>query len=115
MQECRFKIVTTMDIKNPEGFAEYKQARVGDNLLAMSIEFAQRWADLSVQLSDEHGDKDRAMMGVWVGKAYEQVFPAFAGADAVTLKQTRDIMSQFWEHGKAFDAWFQTRVAEVMA
>ena len=101
-----------MDLKNIGEFTGYCQQHAEDADLPNIVEFADRWTDFSIRLERQYGGHGQGMEE-WVEEAYRRMT-----ADGVTIGQeqlikTHELLSRFWEHGEAFDKWFQSKVVIV--
>lgn len=101
-----------MDIKNVGEFVNYCQQHADDSELAATVELADRWTDFSDRLGRQYGGHGQGM-DEWIEEAYKRM-----SADGVTISQdqlvqTHEILSRFWQHGEAFDKWFQSKVIIV--
>lgn len=101
-----------MDVKNLGEFAGFCQERAEDKELSTSVDFAEQLADLSVRMSMQYGGHGRGV-GEFIGDAFSQLQANGMVVDQNTLMQAREVLTRFWEHGEAFDAWFSSKVVII--
>jgi hypothetical protein len=103
-----------MDIKNVGEFVSYCQQYADDPELAATVEFADRWTNLSDSLGRQYGSHGQGM-DEWVDEAYRRMVAGGVTISQDQLVQTHEILSRFWRHGEAFDKWFKSKVIIVQS
>ena len=111
----------SMDIKNVSEFAGFCQENAGDESFSDAVVFAERLADLSVALSRQYGGRGTTM-STFIDVAFMRLQkeaatePAVQGAVVInetTLEKADELLTRFWEHSEAIDAWFSSKVIVV--
>jgi hypothetical protein len=101
-----------MEIPKLPEFVAYCQDNAADADLPAHIDFADKWADFAIRLRGQYGGHGE-QMPEWIELAHKRMVEDGVVPTQEQLFKSHEVLSRFWEHGEAFDEWFQSKVIVV--